>query len=69
MGGVPQYSLVLQERDGSESTTGFSSLEGRLYRVGDTLPVSPDGDVWRVVGERPADAPLDSTLVCERADS
>jgi hypothetical protein len=65
---APRYRLVLRERDGTERTVDFASLVGVLYTVGDTIPVEPEGDLWRVVEERPGDPPFDSTLICERVD-
>jgi hypothetical protein len=64
---VSRYWLVLRERDSSERTGDFSSLTGKVYTVGDTISLEPEGELWRVVEERPADPPFDSTLICERA--
>ena len=64
---MPRYRLLLREPDGSERTAVFESLTGKFYAVGDTFPVEPEREVWRVVEERPADPPFMATLVCERA--
>jgi hypothetical protein len=68
VGEPPRYRLVLLEPEGLQRVVDFASLVGVLYTLGDTIPVGPEGELWRVVEERPADPPFDSTLVCERVE-
>jgi hypothetical protein len=62
---VVRYRLVLRERDGSERTAEVMYRAGVIYGGDGTVPVELDGKVWRLVEERPADPPFNSTLVCE----
>jgi hypothetical protein len=62
----PRYRLILREPDGTERTSDFRSLTGQTYGKGDELRVEPEGEIWRVAREEPAEEPFIATLICDR---